>query len=217
MKSNQISTVLRASEFFLLFFGVPTSMLFIDKLVHPSIFVLPILILMFVYLKKHPEFRFKELIFWGISINELLKHAYIVVAFFGVMIGFVILLFPEKLFNLPSKNLKIWLLLSTFYPIFSAYGQEIIYRTFLFKRYAKLFPNNILLITASALSFGYVHIFYYHPISLIVTTLGGFYFAKTYSKTKSVIFVAVLHGVLGNLVFASGLGEFFWLDIHKFL
>ncbi len=155
------SKILRATEFALLFFGVPTAMLFIDKLVHPSMVVLPLLILLFLYLRKHPDFRFKELIYWNISKSELLKHAFYVLLVLIFLVSCVALFLPENLFNLPLRNPKIWLLLSVFYPIFFAFGQEIIYRTFLFKRYAELFRNETLLITASAVSFGYVHIFYF--------------------------------------------------------
>lgn len=204
-------------EFCLLFFGVPLWIFLDDDFVHPSMIVLPVLLFLFLYLRRHPDFKFRELIKWGLNSKDLLRHTLIVLTVFFFLLGSVYVFIPDKLFNLPRGNAFVWMMLSLFYPIFSAYGQEIIYRTFLFKRYHDLFVSPRLLITASAVAFSFVHIVYYSPVSLILTLIGGFYLAYTYHKTQSVLFVAVLHGLMGNIVFAVGLGEYFWLDMGKFL
>jgi hypothetical protein len=48
---------------------------------------------------------------------------------------------PTQLFNLPKANTKIWLFLIVFYPLFSAYGQEIIFRSFQYYRYKDIYVN----------------------------------------------------------------------------
>jgi membrane protease YdiL (CAAX protease family) len=100
-----------------------------------------------------------------------------------------------------------------FYPVFSAFGQEVIYRTFLFRRFGSLFKKPWLTVLASGLTFSFLHIVYYDPVSMILTFAGGIYFARVYQQTRSVLFSAVLHGVLGVVVFGVGLGRYFWLDM----
>ena len=204
-------------EFALLFFGVPLLIYFDKKLVHPSVIVLPILVLLFLYLRKQKDFKFKELFAWPKESRELIKAGAVILLVFAVLLAGTWWFVPEKLFNLPKGNLLVWGFLCTFYPVFSAFGQEIIYRTFLFRRYKSLFGNEKLLIAASAVAFSFVHIVYYSPISMILTLIAGIYLAITYSRTRSVLFTAVLHGIMGDIVFTIGLGEYFWLDIHKFL
>jgi membrane protease YdiL (CAAX protease family) len=100
-----------------------------------------------------------------------------------------------------------------FYPVFSAFGQEIIYRTFLFRRYGRILPQQWHFVLASGLTFSFLHIVYYDPVSMILTFVGGIYFAKVYHRTRSVLFTSILHGVMGIMVFGVGLGQYFWLDM----
>ena len=104
-----------------------------------------------------------------------------------------------------------------FYPVFSAYGQEIVFRKFLFMRYKPLFQKTWILILASGISFSFVHIVYFSLLSLILTFFAGIYLALVYEKTKSVLFVAILHGIMGFLIFTVGLGQHFWLDMLEWL
>ena len=206
-----------AIEFLLLFFGVPLYIYFEPKLIHPSILVLPILVGIFMYLRRLPDFKFRDLIKFSVSKKEFQLHmltAAIVIAFMFIA---VYLFDRENLFNLLKANPFILLMLCIFYPIFSAYGQEIIYRTFLFHRYRALFKTDLLLVLTSGIAFGFVHIVYYSHLSIILTFILGVYLAKTYLKTKSVLFAAILHGIYGNMVFLVGLGSYFWLDMHKWM
>ena len=129
------------------------------------------------------------------------------------MLGYMLFFDRENLFDLPRANPLIFLAMLIFYPVFSAYGQEIIYRTFLFRRYGSLFGKDWMTVLASGLSFSFLHIVYYDPVSMILTFIGGIYFARVYLETRSVLFTATLHGVLGILIFGLGLGRYFWLDM----
>jgi membrane protease YdiL (CAAX protease family) len=73
------------------------------------------------------------------------------------------------------------------------------------------------MIFASAAAFSFVHIVYYSPFSMITTFFLGLYLGYIYEKTKSVLFTAILHGYLGNVVFTVGLGHHFWQDMEKYL
>jgi membrane protease YdiL (CAAX protease family) len=130
-----------------------------------------------------------------------------------LMLGYVWIFERENLFNLPRANIWIFLAMCIFYPVFSAYGQEIIYRTFLNRRYSAIFPKGWHFVLASAISFSFLHIVYYDPVSMILTFIGGLYFSQMYLETRSVLYTSVLHGIFGMIIFGVGLGQYFWLDM----
>lgn len=204
-------------EFILLFFGIPLLLYFDSVIIHPSSILLPLLIGIFLLLRYRTNFKWKELIYLKISKATLLRHLAIQMLVFVILFLAVWILIPEKLLNLPRGNMLIWVILSVFYPVFSAYAQEVIYRTFIFKRYNTLFPKPWMFILASAVTFSYVHIVYYSTVSIVLTFFAGIYLAKTYLDTRSVLFTSILHGILGNIVFTVGLGEYFWLDIMEYI
>ncbi|MFC2136728.1 type II CAAX prenyl endopeptidase Rce1 family protein [Bacteroidota bacterium] len=147
----------------------------------------------------------------------MLKHViFIIITSIVLLIG-VYLFDRDNLFNLPKGNALIWMMLCIFYPLFSAFGQEIIYRLFLFYRYRNIFKNDKYYIIASGIAFSFAHIVYYSHISIILTLLLGIYFANAYTKTKSVLFTSLIHGFLGDVIFTIGLGSYFWLDMHQWL
>lgn len=204
---------LLALEFSLLFFGIPL-FIFLDKdFLHPSILVLPVLVFVFLLLKSNTDFMWRELFKWGIPSSVLIQNGLIVILSFVLMLGYVMIFDREHLFDLPRTHPWIYLAMCLFYPVFSAFGQEVIYRTFLFRRYGNLFGKESLCILFSGISFSFLHIVYYDPVSMILTFMGGIWFARIYQQTRSVLFAAVLHGVMGIIVFGVGLGRYFWLDM----
>lgn len=191
--------------------------LFYSSIIHPSSLVIPILLLIFFYLYRAKDFRFKELCYLKATKKEVVIYG---VTFFICTLAMLLMVYffePENLFNFPKGNIRVWLLFCVFYPIFSAFGQEIIYRLFLCKRYQSIFTTNIALIVASGLVFSFVHIVYYSPLSLVLTLLFGLYLAKIYIDTKSVLLVAILHGIYGITAFSVGLGGHFWVDMYKWI
>ena len=202
-----------AMEFALLFFGIPT-LIFLDQdFIRPSIFILPVLVFIFLLLRRNSDFKWRELITWSVPQHTLYVSALIILVSALLMLGYVWMFERENLFNLPRANIWIYLALCIFYPVFSAYGQEIIYRTFLARRYSAIFPRSWQFVLASAVSFSFLHIVYYDPVSMILTFIGGLYFAWIYWQTRSVLFTSVLHGIFGIMIFGVGLGQYFWLDM----
>lgn len=202
-------------EFVLLFFGIPTWIYLDQDFIHPSIIILPVLAFIFILLRRNSDFKWSELITWKISRKVLYANALLIVLAALLMLGYVYYFDREDLFNLPRANIWIYLGMCLFYPVFSAFGQEIIYRTFLSRRYAVILPRAWQFVLASALTFSFMHIVYYNPISLILTFIGGVYFAVNYRITRSVLFTSVLHGIFGILMFGVGLGQYFWLDMPR--
>ena len=197
----------------MLFFGIPL-LIYLDKgFIRPSIIILPVLLFIFILLRYTTNFNYRELFRWGISGRDLLKNLGIVLLSLLALLVYVLLFEREQLFNLPRTHPWIFVAMCFFYPVFSAFGQEIIYRTFLIRRYGRIFPREWHFILASGITFSFLHIVYYDPVSMIFTFVGGLYFAKVYYQTRSVLFSSVLHGILGMIVFGVGLGQYFWLDM----
>jgi membrane protease YdiL (CAAX protease family) len=202
-------------EFGILFFGIPL-LIFLDKdFIHPSIIILPVLLFIFLILRYTTDFKFRELFHWEVSRKVLIKNLGIVLLGLLAMLGYVILFERENLFNLPKTHPWVFVAMCFFYPVFSAFGQEIIYRTFLFRRYSRILPKEWHFVLASGLTFSFLHIVYYDPVSMILTFVGGVYFAKVYKQTRSVLFSSLLHGLMGMIVFGVGLGQYFWLDMPR--
>jgi len=215
--SEKWKRILLGTEFTLLFFGIPLFMFLDTGFILPSSLLLPVLVVVILILRFGTDFKWKELVFMRTTRKILVKDGVILLISGTCLFLFVITLFPDKLFNLPRANPLIWLALGAFYPVFSAYPQEIIFRTYIFRRYRKVFKRDWQMIAASGLSFSFVHILYYHPISMILTLIGGIYLAAVYNRSRSVLYNAILHGILGMIVFTVGLGEFFWIEMHEYL
>lgn len=205
-------------EYAFLFFGIPLYLYFFPELVfRPIAFLLPVVALIFFYLLRSPDFKWRELIRLHVSRKLWLINLAILFTVGILMILAVYCFDRVNLFNLPRMNTRLWLMLCVFYPIFSASIQEVIFKSFFFRRYAALFGNRILIIIGSGLAFSFIHIVYYSLVSLLLTLVMGVYLAFLYDKTKSVLFVTILHGIFGIMAFSFGLGQHFWLDMFEYI
>ena len=120
---------------------------------------------------------------------------------------FVWLTDKESLFTVMLNKPKMWILILFFYTFFSVYPQELIYRTFFFKRYKNLFKNDVLFIITNAILFSLAHLFFRNAIVIFITYIGGILFAVTYKKTKSTLLVSIEHAVYGCWLFTVGMGN----------
>ena len=204
---------LRVLEFVILFFGIPLLIFLDEEFIHPSIIVLPVLVFIFFILRRTTDFNWRELVRWNIPNSVLIRNGIIVLVSLVLMLGYILIFDREHLFDLPRSSPWIYLAMCIFYPVFSAFGQEVIYRTFLFRRYENIFGPQWLITLFSGITFSFLHIVYYDPVSMILTFVGGIWFARVYHQTRSVLFTSVLHGVMGILIFGVGLGRYFWLDM----
>ena len=155
------------------------------------------------HFKKETLWRYRLVI----PYTTLLIHSFLV-SF--IMIVLIYLIKADLLFSLIKTNVLVWLFVIILYPLFSVYPQELIYRSFFFHRYRNLFTDTKILIAINALLFGYMHIIFHNWPAVILTMLGGVYFAILYQRSGSIIFVSIVHAIYGILVFTLGLGEFFY-------
>ena len=215
--NTRTRTILYWVEFLILFFGVPLFMLIENSILHPSSVLLPVLVAMIIYFRKQKDFRLRDLVRLNISRKTWFVHL-LIILIIGIALLLIVVVFePENLFNLPRRNPAIWIAMLFFYPIFSAYGQEIVFRKFLFMRYKKIFRTDQLMILSSGITFSFAHILYFNTLAMVLSFLGGLYLAYVYSKTGSVLFATILHGIMGFILFTVGLGQHFWNDMLQWL
>jgi membrane protease YdiL (CAAX protease family) len=122
---------------------------------------------------------------------------------------FAWLFIPDHLFSLPRERPLIWVMVMVLYPLLSVIPQEIIFRSFFFRRYYKLFSNAMLHV-ASAVAFGWVHILLQNWVAVIFSVFGGLIFAHTYSKNKSLAAGCFEHALYGCYIFTIGMGFYFY-------
>lgn len=123
---------------------------------------------------------------------------------------FIHFMMPERMFSLPLQRPQVWVMVMILYPLLSVIPQEIIYRSFFFRRYAPIFKTPRSMIIASALAFGWVHIVLLNWVAVTFSAIGGFIFASTYSKTRSLGAVCLEHALYGCMIFTLGLGYYFY-------
>ncbi len=117
----------------------------------------------------------------------------------------------QALFGLPRRAPAFWALIMVAYPIFSVYPQELIYRSFFYRRYDEIFPKPAQLLIISSLAFAWAHLMFPSPwVAMSMTFVGGLLFASTYQQSRSLLAAALEHALYGCLIFTIGMGRFFY-------
>lgn len=117
---------------------------------------------------------------------------------------------PSILFSMPREKPTLWLIIMIFYPLVSVYPQEVIWRTFMFHRYARLFPARVPMIAASAIAFGHAHVAFHNWLAVGLCIVGGVLFGRTFDRSRSTLASWIDHALYGCLIFTIGLGSFFY-------
>jgi membrane protease YdiL (CAAX protease family) len=158
--------------------------------------------------------KFGQLAFWrasnvrreGRQLRRLLRR---LLPCLLLLAGLVLLRYPERWLDLPREQPGAWLALLVLYPLLSVYPQELLYRAFFFRRYRRIFPGRQLRVWVSAAAFALLHIVYQNALAVGLTFVGGWFFAQTYARTRSLRLVWLEHALYGLLLFTLGLGTFF--------
>lgn len=116
------------------------------------------------------------------------------------------------LFALPRERPKLWAAIMVLYPVFSVYPQELIWRSFFYRRYDEVFPaDKGGLLIVSSLAFAWAHLMFPSPwVAMTMTFVGGLLFASTYQRSRSLLAAALEHALYGCLIFTIGMGRFFY-------
>jgi hypothetical protein len=82
-------------------------------------------------------------------------------AFLMLLLGVAVWQFaPNLLFSFVRRTPILWAALMILYPVCSVLPQEFLFRAYFFRRYRELFGMGYVMIAASALAFGFVHIIF---------------------------------------------------------
>lgn len=202
MKSN----VYKSLELFILFVLLPVNLaLPFDIKIKGILILLGFVYLLFVMLRiEKIPFKINK----GLDWNHFCKR--ILLLFIGIAVvttSYIYFMDASKLFCVPLNNPKLWIIILLVYTFLSVWPQELIYRTFFFTRYERLFENKKLFIFVNAILFSLAHIFFRNTLVIVLTFVGGLLFGITYLKTKSTLLVSIEHAIYGNWLFTVGMGQ----------
>ncbi|WP_243456848.1 CPBP family intramembrane glutamic endopeptidase [Polaribacter batillariae] len=138
--------------------------------------------------------------FWKTTLLKFL----VIAVFTAVFVWFTD---KESFFTVVVNKPFMWMLFLLIYAFLSVYPQEVLFRTFFFKRYENLFKNEKLFLFINAVLFSVAHLFFRNTIVIIITFIGGLLFAITYKKTKSTFLVSIEHAIYGCWLFTVGMGN----------
>ena len=201
------STFILFMEFLLLFVLFPWILtLRFSILLKVILGVLGFLYMLFILIKRnnHTFFKWKQLPEFKIHFRRILF------LFIGLLVfstAYIYHSFPEKLFSMPLQKTGIWIVILLIYSFLSVIPQEIIYRSFFFIRYQKLFKNETVLIFINAVVFSLGHLFFQNLLVLGITFVGGLFFGYSYHTTRSLVFVSIEHSLYGCWLFTVGMGD----------
>jgi membrane protease YdiL (CAAX protease family) len=197
---------MKAIEFFSIFILLPIT--FVVGIL-PKVMIIPALWVVLIYTYYILRSNKQKIVFDKPQFKEVIYvlKRYLIVG--SLIVMFTLLFYQEKLFIVVNDHVKIYFLVVILYPLLSVIPQEIIFRRFFFYRYKiDVSKNTYMLINAA--TFGFVHCAFGNVLAVAFTVIGGFIFASTYNKTKSLSLVTLEHSLYGLLVFTIGLGEFFY-------
>ncbi|WP_298903876.1 type II CAAX endopeptidase family protein [uncultured Psychroserpens sp.] len=200
------STTYKLSEFFVIFILIPVSFA-IDYPVWIKMVIgcLGFLYVIFVLLKiEKLKFKMSPELNWTLFFKRTIIQLVLIAVLTALYMWIVD---PENLFVVVLNKPLLWLGILFIYSFFSVYPQELIYRTFFFKRYIKLFKSNTLFLIVNAMLFSLAHIFFKNGLVMLLTFIGGILFALTFQKTKSTLLVSIEHAIYGCWLFTVGMGE----------
>ncbi|MBE1284244.1 MAG: CPBP family intramembrane metalloprotease [Rhodobacteraceae bacterium] len=197
------------SEFALLFAAVPIliAVLLPATLMFPALFAFTALGIALLHFT--PGFGWAELRYnWRAwTARELVVFA---VAVTLICIAIIYVARPEAAFfllrNEPALLAFIWI----GYPLVSALPQELLFRVLFFRRYAAILPEGWRADLLNAALFSLAHLMYWSWIVAVMTFVGGLIFTYAYRQRGSFFFAVLLHAIAGNLLFAIGLGVYFY-------
>ncbi|MEM9380550.1 MAG: CPBP family intramembrane glutamic endopeptidase [Planctomycetota bacterium] len=201
-------------EFLALFVGIPLWLAWAKLFGSYRVPVIPVLIgltlFVTVILVFDRRFRWREAIAWrwsrGAALGILGRFAILGAA----LSALVAMVAPHLFLSFPRENPGLWALVMIGYPVLSVVPQEFLYRVFFFHRYEDLLGGAVRTSVHSALLFGVAHLLFGSWISVVLTAIGGWFFATTYARTRSLWLASFEHALYGQLVFTVGLGQYFY-------
>ncbi|TMV09801.1 CPBP family intramembrane metalloprotease [Ruegeria sediminis] len=117
---------------------------------------------------------------------------------------------PEAAFFLLRNRPELLAAILVGYPLASALPQELLFRPLFYRRYHAILPKGRAAYLLNAAIFSFAHLMYWSWIVAAMTFAGGLVFSWAYRQRGSFFYAVLLHAVAGNIIFAAGLGIFFF-------
>lgn len=117
---------------------------------------------------------------------------------------------PERMFATLRDHPERMLAIAVLYPLLSALPQEIVFRALWFRRYRDILPDGHQGMLLNAAFFSLAHLMYWSSVVTVMTFVGGLAFAWAHSVRRSFPMAWVMHSIAGLIVFAVGLGIYFY-------
>lgn len=200
------SVTYKLTEFFIIFVLVPVSFaIWYPIWIKMTLGFLGFLYIIYVLLRvEKNKFKMAPNLNWRAFWKQVLIQLFVITIITTLYMWFVD---KQHLFGVVVNKPKMWIVILFIYSFFSVYPQELIYRTFFFKRYESLFKNKWLFIFLNATLFSLAHIFFKNTLVMMLTFIGGILFALTFKKTKSTLLVSIEHAIYGCWLFTVGMGD----------
>lgn len=196
-------------EFGAFFIAAPIAiaMLFQPDWMFPSLFIFTAIGIGLLHLT--PGFAWAELRHnWrGWSWSELTIFSIAMIAFCSAL---VLITRPGAAFSLLLNRPELLAVIWIGYPVASALPQELLFRSLFFRRYQAILPDGQAVYFLNAGLFSLAHLMYWSWIVAFMTFAGGLVFSWAYRKRGSFFYAVLLHAVAGNIIFAAGLGVYFY-------
>ncbi len=208
---SPISSVTRITHFALVFVLFP-ALLSIAK-PHGWIYSIMWLMTAWTYAVMRRKYDYRFFADWNYPAFTWAAVKPILIRFVPLAISlflFTWFMIPDKLLSLPLQRPNIWVMVMIWYPVLSVVPQELIFRSFFFRHYAAWFERPFVGKLINAFAFGWLHIILQNWVAVIFSGLGGYLFADTYHKHKSLALVCFEHALYGCYVFTIGLGYYFY-------
>ena len=206
-------------EYGLLWLGLPAAAgaarLWIHLPILPLLWIVTAACL--VSLLRDRSFHRREL--WNIAaLSDHWKPIALRFAVLGpMMFAAVWWLTPDMLLAFPKRNPGFWAVVMVAYPILSVYPQGIVWRSFLLHRYAALSDRPRVRWLAAAIAFGWLHVIFLNGQAPLLTLVGGYMFARTHQRSRSLVVSSIEHAMYGCCLFTAGWGWYFYHGSQQFV
>ncbi len=160
-----------------------------------------------VLLHTTPGFRWRSLLAGSLSALPLLGFAAVTLAAVLAVSWWAT---GGRPFAFAGRNPELLAMILLLYPLLSALPQEIVFRALFFRRYRALLPRGNAAILLNAGLFATAHLMYWSWVVGVMTFVGGLAFAWAYARRRSFLLALAMHALAGQMVFALGLGMFFY-------
>ena len=194
-------------EFVTLFIATPVALAVFLPAENLFAALFALLALSVLLLVRTPGFAWGSLWRGRVSWRRVLVFAAIAA---GLSVLLVTVLRPEALLmpGLAAPGLLVAIVL--LYPLLSALPQELMFRVLFFERYGTVLPSGAAGLILNAAVFSLAHLIYWNWIVAAMTFAGGLAFAQSYRDRRSFPEAVVLHAVAGDVLFALGMGAWFY-------